>query len=174
MILVVGGAAFWRCGMRIIEINGHLSDDLEELLLISGKLKTQEQLMREMLLSALDPAIPMGPEFEFEIRPPEEDYISLEVPEVGSKCDLALAWQTAKQDARGCEIVLGRDESMEATLRVYTNSLRWLAFWAHRHPNDRWRAVFERQLKERKAVLQALKERAKYNPPMLEELKQVL
>ena len=161
--------------MHIIEIEGKLDDDLEELLFISGKLKSREQIMREILLRAIDPAVPLGPEFEFEVRPDEEDYISLEVPDGGSKVDLAVAWQIANLDARACEIVLERDNSTAVILRVYRNQLQWLSFWASRHPNDKWRAIFERQLEQRKAGLKALKDKAtlKFNLPVLEELQQV-
>jgi hypothetical protein len=161
--------------MHIIEIEGKLDDDLEELLFISGKLKSREQIMREILLRAIDPAIPLGPEFEFEVRPEEEDYISLEVPDSGAKVDLAIAWQVAKLDAQACALVLDRDDSTAATLRVYRNQLQWLSFWSSRHPHDKWRAIFERQLEQRKTGLKALKDKAtlRFNLPMLEELQQV-
>jgi hypothetical protein len=162
--------------MNWIEIDGELDDDLEELLLISGKLRTREQIIREIVLREIDPIIPLGPEFEFEERPDEEDYISLEVPDSGARVDLAVAWQVAQLDAPACTIILERDHSLAASLRVYKNTIGWLSFWATRHPNDKWRARFEQQLEDRKAGLEALKEKAKwqYDLPMLEELKSIL
>ena len=57
--------------MRIIELNlDDLDEDLAELLLVSGKVKTGEQLMRKALLDWIDPLIATGPEFEFEGRMP--------------------------------------------------------------------------------------------------------
>jgi hypothetical protein len=93
----------------------------------------------------------------------------------GSKVDLAVAWQIAKLDARACEIALERDNSTAVILRVYRNQLQWLSFWASRHPNDKWRTIFERQLEDRKAGLKALKDKATLmlNLPILEELQQV-
>jgi hypothetical protein len=160
---------------RIIEINGNLDDDVEELLRVSGKLRTEEQLMRKALLDAIDPVMPLGPEFEFEARPDEEGWISLEVPDSGSRVDLAIAWRVAQLDARACRLVLERDHSPEATLRVYRNTVDWLRFWSWRHPNDQWREQFERQLSERRAGLQELKERAKYQfrPDIVEELEAI-
>jgi hypothetical protein len=49
--------------MRIIEINlDELDPDLAELLLVSGKVRTEEQLMRKALLDWIDPLIAGGAE----------------------------------------------------------------------------------------------------------------
>jgi hypothetical protein len=102
-------------------------------------------------------------------------YISLDVPESGATVDLAVAWRVAQADVRACSSVLQRDHSFDATLRVYKNSLDWLRFWSFRHPNDGWRLRFERQLADRKAGLEQLKEDAgmRFRFEMLEELKTV-
>jgi hypothetical protein len=163
--------------MRIIEIEegDRIDGDLLELLIVSGKLKTEEQLMRKALLDAVDPVIATGPEFEFEDRPDDEMYISLDVPDSGSRVDLAVAWTVAQADAKACALVLERDHSFAATLRVYKNTLGWLRFWSRRFPNDQQRMRFERQLSERKARLEWLKDEAgyKFKFHLLEELKAI-
>jgi hypothetical protein len=161
--------------MRIIEIDlDELDGDLAELLLVSNKVRTREQLMRRAVLDWIDPIIPSGAEFEFEDRPEgDEMWISLEVPDSGATVDLARAWRVAQADAKACALVLERDHSLEATLRVYRNGLDWLRFWSCRHPNDGWRLRFERQLWERKAGLEELKAEAgmRFRFEVLDELK---
>jgi hypothetical protein len=159
--------------MRVIEID-EIDDDVLELLMISGKVKTEAEMMRKAMLDAIDPVNARGPEFEFETRPDgDEMWISLEVPESGATVDLAVAWTVAQLDARACALVLERDGSVEATLRVYRNTLGWLRFWAWRHPNNKYRAMFEAQLEERKAGLAELKRRAgmRFQFEILDELK---
>jgi hypothetical protein len=147
--------------MRVLEIDlDELDEDVVELLLVSGKLRTREQLMRKAISDALDPIIALGNEFEFEQRPDDELYISLEVPDRNSVVDLALAWRIALLDARACALVLDRDHSLAATIRVYKNVVDWLAFWAVRHPNDRWRAEFGANLAVRRLVVQQFQRRA--------------
>jgi len=117
----------------LIEINvEELDGDVIELLEVSGKLRSREQIMRQFVLDTLDPLVAFGPEFEFEQRPDDEGYISLLVPDVGARVDLAVAWQVAQLDARACAITLDRDGSLDATLRVYGNCVAWLKFWATR------------------------------------------
>jgi hypothetical protein len=164
-----------RQRMRVIQIDGELDEDVEELLRVSGRVRTKEELMRKAVLDAIDPMIAGGPEFEFEDRPRDERWISLEVPDSSAKVDLAVAWRVAQLDARACALVLERDHSLQATLRVYKNSLDWLRFWSWRHPNDRWRSVFERQLRDRRAGLEALRSEAglRFRFDLLEELKAI-
>jgi hypothetical protein len=149
--------------MRIIEIDGELDPDLEELLLVSGRVMTEEQMKRKIILRALDPMIPSGLPFEFEDRPEDDPtYLSLEVPEIGADVDLAVAWQYAQQDAAAGALILEQDNSLAATIRVYKSCLDWLAFWSHRHPNAVARDQFGRQLEQRRENLRQLKHKAKY------------
>ena len=160
---------------QIIEIDCELDPDLIELLELSGKLRTREELMRQIVLDAVDPVIAVGSEFIFEQREDRDDYISLEIPDRNAQVDLAIAWTVAQLDARACALVLETDHSLAATIRVYRNTLDWLAFWSVRHPNDNWRAEFRAQLSVRRAVLQKLKDRAgfRFEFEMLEELKAI-
>src|SRR5258708_3248292 len=113
IVPICGSAANLEEGMmRVIEIDGKLDDDVEELLLVSGKLRTGEQGVRKVILEAIDPMIATGPEFEFEDRPGDDMWISLEVPDSGSVVDLAVAWRVAQLDARACALVLERDHSL--------------------------------------------------------------
>jgi|SRR5215470_17722430 len=147
--------------MRVIEINAdELDPDVIELLELSGKLRSKEQVMRQIVLDALDPLVAFGPEFEFEDRPDDEAYISIEVPGPCSRVDLAQAWVVAQLDARACELVLEADDSADATIRVLRNQHQWLAFWAHRFPNDQFRARFAAQLEDRRTALERLKSAA--------------
>ena len=162
--------------MRVIEIDcDGLDPDVLELLSISGKLRTREELMRKLVLDAIDPAIPLGPQFEFEGRPDDPMYLSLEVPDSNAQVDLAQAWTIAQLDAQAASLVLNRDNSLAATIRVYSNQLRWLAFWAWRFPNDLWRRKFEAELIERQAGLNELRMKAqlRLRLDVIEELKAI-
>jgi hypothetical protein len=165
--------------MRIIEIEegDRIDGDLLEFLLVSGKLKTDEgETMRESILREIDPMIATGPQFSFERRPEgDEMWISLEVPDIGDRVDLAEAWGVAQLDAKACSLVLDRDRSFTASLRVFENTIRWLRFWARRFPSEHQREKFERQLSERQAGLEWLKEEAGYRFQFhrLEELKAI-
>ena len=162
--------------MKIIEIDGELDPDVIELLKVSGKLRSRDQIMRKLVLDAIDPAIPMGREFEFEPRPHNDPmYLSLEVPDSGAQVDLAHAWTIAQLDAQASARILDRDDSLAATVRVYINQLRWLAFWAWRFPNEVWRQKFETQLMERQAGLNELRLKAQltFRFDVLDKLKSV-
>src|SRR5215471_3034549 len=113
-----------------IDLND-LDDDVIELLKVSGRLRTKEALMRELVLDAIDPIVAQGAVFRFEQRPIEDEmYLSLEVPGGGDRVDLAECWKVARLDAEAAARVLDRDDSLAATLRVYANQYRWLAFWS--------------------------------------------
>jgi hypothetical protein len=147
--------------MRVIEIDfDDLDLDVIEFLEMSGKLRTREQLMRKFVLDVVDPVIALGDPFIFEQREDRDDYISPEVPGSDAQVDLAVAGRVAELDARACSIVLERDNSFDATFLVYKNTLGWLVFWSHRHPNERWRKRFAEQLEERKEGLEELKTKA--------------
>jgi hypothetical protein len=149
--------------MMFVEVSwDELDPDVVEFLVMSGKLRSREELMRKFVLDAIDPIIALGDEFIFQQREDRDDYISLEVPDSTAQCDLAVAWKVAVLDARACSIVLDRDDSFDATLRVYKNSLGWMTFWSCRHPNEAWRKRFAAQLEERKEGLEELKTKATY------------
>lgn len=136
-----------------------LDDDLSELLGLSDQLRTREQAMREIILETIDPIIPCGDLFQF--NGIGDDGISREVPKPYDRVDLARAWQIAQQDAKACQLVLRQDHSLEASLRVYRNTIAWLRFLSVRFPNEQQREEFERQLEERSIGLAALKAKAR-------------
>jgi hypothetical protein len=136
-----------------------LEDDLSELLGLSDQLRTREQAMREIILETVDPIIPYGDLFRF--NGIGDDGISPEVPKPYDRVDLAVAWQVAQADAKACRLVLERDGSIEASLRVYRNTIAWLRFLSVRFPNEEAREEFERQLEERSIGLAALKAKAR-------------
>jgi hypothetical protein len=121
-----------------------LDDDLKSLLRASDLLVAEEQMMREIVLGAIDPLIASGPSFSFEDRDP------LEVPHPCAQVDLAVAWEVARIDAEACRDLLQEDNSLEGTLRVYANTIAWLRFWSVRFPNGEWRELFERELSLRR------------------------
>jgi hypothetical protein len=115
----------------MIEIDwDDLDDDVKALLSVSDLLRTEEQLMREMILDAIDPIIASGPPFRFEPREPDQFYISIDVPHPCAKVDLAEALEVYMADAEACRVTLEHDHSLEGTLRVYLNTIAWLRFAA--------------------------------------------
>jgi hypothetical protein len=133
-----------------------LDDDLKSLLVVSDV--WEQQMARDIILSAIDP-IPMtalGPSFSFEDREPIGG-----VPHPCAQVDLGKAWEAARIDAETCRDLLNEDNSIEAALIVYRNTIGWLRFWALRFPNERWRDQFERQLEVREKGLRRLKGKAK-------------
>src|SRR5262245_28263247 len=106
--------------MMILEVGfDDLDDDVKALLEVSDLLRTEEQMMWEIILNAIDPIIASGPRFRFEEREPG----SIDVPHPFAQVDLALAWEVAQQDARACQLTLEHDHSLEATLRAYRNTI---------------------------------------------------
>lgn len=138
-----------------------LDDDLKALLGVSDLLRTEEQMAREIVLKAIDPIIALGPRFRFEGREPDDFYIG-DVPGPCDQVDLAEAWEVAQLDAEACRVTLQHDHSLEATLRVYRNTIKWLRFWSVRCPNVEWRERFERELHQREKVLNRLRDKAKW------------
>jgi hypothetical protein len=136
-----------------------LEDDLKALLGASDQLRTEEQMMREIILNAIDPIIALGEPFRFEEREPNEIG---EVPKPWAQVDLAEAWDVAQVDAEACRVLLEEDYSVEAALSVYRNTIGWLRFWSVRFPNGEWRERFDRELREREEVLNRLQEKAKW------------
>jgi hypothetical protein len=139
-----------------------LDDDLKALLSVSDQLRTEEQMAREIILNAIDPIIALGDPFRFERREPDDFYIGIDVPEPWAQVDLAKAWEVARLDAEACRLTLEHDHSLEATLRVYRNTIGWLRFWSVRWPNREWRERFERELQERERGLDRLRDKAKW------------
>ena len=150
-----------------------LEDDLSELLGFCDQLLSEEQMRRRIILETIDPIIPTGDLFRFKECGP--DGISPEVPKPYDRVDLAVAWQVAQADAKACRLMLERDHSIEASLRVYKNIIAWLRFWTVRFPNEEAREEFERQLEERMIGLAALKAKARmrFRLEMMEELENV-
>ena len=149
-----------------------LDDDLRDLLEVCDLWRTEEEMMREMLLNAIDPITPLGDRFVFEKREPNDFYVSLEVPEPGAQVDLGVACEVAQKDAKACQLVLESDPSLEAVIRVYKNTLDWLRFWSVRFPNAEVRESLAKELEWRWFGLQALKARARerFNLEMIREL----
>jgi hypothetical protein len=139
-----------------------LDDDLKALLSVSDQLRTEEQMAREIILNAIDPIIALGDPFRFEEREPDDFYISIDVPGPCDQVDLAKALEVAQLDAKACQLTLEEDHSLEATLRVYCNTISWLRFLSVRFPNAEWRERFERELEARKEGLNRLREKAKW------------
>jgi hypothetical protein len=147
-----------------------LDDDVKSLLCVSDLLRTEEQMMREIILNAIDPLIASGPRFSFEDREPIGA-----VPHPCAQVDLGEAWETARVDAEACRDLLEEDNSIEATLRVYRNTIGWLRFWSLRFPNAEWREQFEMELQARQVGLERLRKKArvKFNFEMIQELENV-
>jgi hypothetical protein len=152
-----------------------LDDDLRALLGVSDQLRTEEQMAREIILNAIDPIIALGDPFRFEKREHNDFYISIDVPEPWAQVDLAKAWEVARLDAEACRLTLEYDHSLEATLRVYRNTICWLRFWSIRWPNAEWRERFELELEARRIGLDGLrrKARARFNLDMMQALENV-
>jgi hypothetical protein len=152
-----------------------LDDDVKDLLVVSDLLRTEEQIVREMILEAIDPIIPTGPLFLFEPREPSEFYISIDVPSPSARVDLAQALEVARLDAVACRLTLEQDHSLEGTIRVYANTIAWLKFLSVRYPNADWRQRFEFELQVRGIGLDRLrrKARAKFEIEMLQALESV-
>jgi hypothetical protein len=144
----------------MIEIEwDELDEDVKALLEVSDQLRTEEQMAREIILDAIDPVIAMGPRFRFEEREPDEIG---DVPGPCDQVDLGEAWEVARLDAEACRLILQYDDGLEATLRVYANTIAWLRFWSVRFPNVEWRERFELELEVRKEGLNRLRERARW------------
>jgi hypothetical protein len=139
-----------------------LDDNIKALLGASDQLRTEEQMAREIILNAIDPIIALGEPFRFEERDPDDFYISIDVPGPCAQVDLGKAWQVARLDAEACRLTLEHDHSLEATLRVYRNTIGWLRFWSVRWPNAEWRKRFERELRVREEGLDRLRDKAKW------------
>jgi hypothetical protein len=77
-----------------------LAEDLKALLSVSGRLLTEEQMAREIILGAIDPIIASGPRFSFEDRDP------FDVPHPCAQVDLAKAWTETQIDAVACRDLL--------------------------------------------------------------------
>jgi hypothetical protein len=144
-----------------------LAEDLKALLSVSGRLLSEEQMAREIILGAIDPIIASGPRFSFEDRDP------FDVPHPCAQVDLAKAWSEAQADAEACRDLLETDDGLQATLIVYRNTIQWLEFWSLRFPNPERREQFERQLRVRKAGLNGLKEKAKWRFEIVEALNNI-
>jgi hypothetical protein len=152
-----------------------VDDDLGELLGLCDQLLTEQQMRRKIILEIIDPIIPTGDLFKFKQREPSEFFISPEVPKPWDRVDLAVAWQAAQQDAKASRLVMERDHSLEAALRVYRNTIRWLRFLSVRFPNEEQREIFGKELAEREAGLAALKAKARmrFRLEMVEQLENV-
>jgi hypothetical protein len=152
-----------------------LDDDVKALLGVSDLLRTEEQLMREIILGAIDPIIASGPPFRFEEREPNQFYISIDVPGPCAQVDLGEAWEVARLDAEACRVTLEYDHSLEGTMRAYANTIAWLRFWSIRFPHAEQRERFEIECQARVEGLNRLRDKAKwkFDLPMVEALSNV-
>jgi hypothetical protein len=161
--------------MRMIEIDlDELDDDLAEFIIMISKPK--EAAMREIIVRSIDPLQNVGLCFEFEPRPDDEFYLSLEVPPPDADVDIIICWKIAQLDALAASRILDRPySSIEDIVVVYRNLISWLAFWEQRFPSKAWRERFSLQLADRRAGLAALKHKAKYQirPDIVEELEAI-
>src|SRR5262249_42932790 len=132
-------------------------------------------MAREIILAGFDPIEPDGEPFDFPQGHWPDWWVSPNVPASNAKVDLFEALSVTGKDARACEMVLERDHSMEATLRVYRNTICWLRFWSIRAPQAEWRARFARELEAREEGLAELRAKAfqKGNLEMIEELARI-
>jgi hypothetical protein len=137
------------------------------------------EMARGIILREMDPIQADGAVFEFvEAAPgsmPDFCWISPAVPEPNARVDLLEAWDVAQRDARACRATLECDGSMEALIRVYANSIKWMRFWSTRFPNAEWRARFAQELEAREEGLAELRFKAfsKGNLEMIEKLTNV-
>lgn len=134
---------------EVWEIDG---DVLELLALYDGE--EAEVGMREIVLGAIDPVIALGPRFDFESR------TELEVPLPYAQVDLAKAWEACREDAHVCKAMLERNQTVEATLLVYKNSVGWTRFWAERFPSSECRMRFFQALVRLEEGLEGLQRKA--------------
>jgi hypothetical protein len=124
------------------------------------------------LLAGMDPIQATGEEFIFPMRCGPH-WISGEVPEPFANVDLRRAWDVAQGDAHACRRVLETDSSIEASLRVFANSIRWAQFWSIRCPRVEGRIMFSQTLERLEEALERLRSKAleKGNLKVLEGLK---
>ena len=119
-------------------------------------------MVRRLILRAVDPIpYPTGLPFEFEDRPDDPMYLSIEIPSADADVDLAECWKVAQEDMQAAALTLERDNSLAGTLRVYRSCIDWLRFWSVRHPNPSCRARYEAELIERQQGLTQLKLKAR-------------
>ena len=140
-----------------------LDTDLAEFLALTGKLLTPEEAMRKAILRSIDPLKKLGARFEFEARPNDEFYLSLETPPCDAEVDLVVAWKVSQLDAIASSKILDRNNSTTSEIiSALRNLIGWLEFWSVRYPDSLWRERFALQLSERRAGLQQLKLKARY------------
>ena len=149
--------------------------------LYGGTIREVCEVARATVLAELDPISfsAQGEPFIFP-RPepgslPDFCWISPEVPGPYAKVDLHEALRVAERDASASQTTLEWDNSTEAILRVYGNTIAWLRFWSIRAPQAEWRARFVRELETREEGLAELRSKVfrKGDLKMMEELTNV-
>jgi hypothetical protein len=105
-------------------------------------------MARAFILADLDPIRATGERFVFPKGSGEPDFcwFSPEVPEPYANVDLLEARDVTERDAKACELTLKVDNSIEATLKVYKNSMAWMRFWSVRSHTPEGRAAFAQSL----------------------------
>jgi hypothetical protein len=140
-----------------------LDTDLAEFLSLTGKLLTPEEAVRKAILRSIDPLKKPGCRFEFEARPNDEFYLSIETPPCNADVDLVVAWNVSQQDAIASSKILDRNNSTTSEIiGALRNTIGWLQFWSCRFPDQLWRERFQLLLSERRTGLEALKLKARY------------
>jgi len=146
-----------------------------------GTIREVCAIARATILVELDP-IPFSAQGEPFVFPrpepgslPDFCWISPEVPGPYAKVDLHEALRVAERDASASQTTLEWDNSTEAILRVYGNTIAWLRFWSIRAPQEERLAGFVRELKTREKGLAKLRSKIfrKGDLKMMEELTNV-
>jgi hypothetical protein len=149
--------------------------------LFGGTIREVCEIARATILAELDP-IPFSAQGEPFIFPrpapgslPDFCWISPTVPDPYARVDLFEALNVAERDARACQMTLEYDNSTEAVLGVYRNTISWLRFWCVRFSKPEWRTRFAKELEAREEGLAELRAKAfrKGNLEMMEELARI-
>jgi hypothetical protein len=117
-------------------------------------------MARAFILVEMDPIHATGEPFVFPRGAPGSQpdfcWISPEVPGPYANVDLLEALSVTERDAQACDLTLKVDNSIEATLRVYKNSIAWMRFWAVRSPSAECRETSARNLERMEEGLSEL------------------
>ena len=120
------------------------------------------EMARDIVSAQIDPIQAGGPRFVFESKRPGprdlEDYqdllfINRDIPEVDDDVNLLDCFEEYKRDVERCCDRLKERPDVDGLLRIMDNLLRWIRFWAVRHPKEEMRAQYrETEAKVREAA----------------------
>jgi hypothetical protein len=134
-------------------------------------------MARAFIRVEMDPIHASGEPFVFPKGSGEPDFcwFSPEVPGPYANVDILEAMDVSERDAKACSLTLEVDQSIEATLRIYKNSISWLRFWSIRSPSAEGRVTAARNLERMEQGLSQLRAKAfmKANREMIEGLADV-